>query len=365
MPEPRLKVLLLAGRFEVRGSCAYTLRMAEYAQQYGIEPRIVCPDASRMPEQKRKKLVVAEYPYLDSAGVGWVIEQLVRQDFHRWHPDLIHIQTLKMLSCGSRLAADLERPFVLTVHDYPSPGKRVKLNSPWRRRVMAVSEPVKQELLKHADIPADEVTVVHSGVECPEKSETQRVLEPGHVPVVGTAGPLEAVKGIPYFLEAAEKVLATRSPVQFLVAGAGPEEENLRRLARDLGIQSNVTFAPGFYDFSVSLEAMDIFCLPSLQQGLGTIMLEAMALGKPVIASGVGGVYAVVHDNETGLVVPPSDSDAMARRILELLDDPERARRIGEQARALVRDHFNVQEMVRRTVDVYRQSVAQTAQTPH
>ena len=131
-------------------------------------------------------------------------------------------------------------------------------------------------------------------------------------------GPLEAVKGHVFFLGAAQRVAAAHPETEFLVAGAGPEEENLRRLARELGINHNVTFASNLYDFSASLAAMDIFCLPSLRQGLGTIMLEAMALGRPVIASGVGGIYSVVRNNETGLVVPPSDSAALAERILEL-----------------------------------------------
>ena len=100
---------------------------------------------------------------------------------------------------------------------------------------------------------------------------------------------------------------------------------------------------------------MDIFCLPSLQQGLGTIMLEAMSLGRPVIASAVGGVYSVVRDNETGLVVPPRDSGALARRILELLDAPVHARAIGTAARQAVSEEFGVERMVERTAALYRE----------
>jgi glycosyltransferase involved in cell wall biosynthesis len=106
---------------------------------------------------------------------------------------------------------------------------------------------------------------------------------------------------------------------------------------------------------------MDVFCLPSLRQGLGTIMLEAMALGRPVIATGVDGVYSVVRDNETGLVVPPSNSGRLAQRILELLRDPFRARRIADNARQMVLRDFNVDRMVRETAEVYRQVLAKVS----
>ncbi len=351
-----LKVLLLAGRFEVRGSCAYTLRMAEHCRDFGVDCAIVCSDATRVPEEKRRLVPVFEYPYLDHRLVGPVVARLVERDLVEWHPDLIHVQTLGMLACGKRLAADLKRPFVVTIHDYP-PALALRLRSPWFRKAIAVSKPLRAELLRRVDVSADDVVVIHSGVECLDRAETGEVLRPGRVPVVGTAGPLESVKGIPYFLEAAALVCQDVDEIQFLVAGAGPEEENLRRLARRLGIQHCVTFAPNFYDFSVSLAAMDIFCLPSLQQGLGTIMLEAMALGKPVIASGVGGVYDVIQDGRTGLVVPPMDSSKLASRILELLNNPVRARLIGQEARRLVLRQFNVNEMVRQTVEVYRQAV--------
>jgi glycosyltransferase involved in cell wall biosynthesis len=202
------------------------------------------------------------------------------------------------------------------------------------------------------------VTVIHSGVDAPQKVEGAPILDPGHTPVVGTAGPLEAVKGIPFFLGAAQKVIAVNKNVQFLVSGAGPEEANLRRLARDLGIAEQVTFAPNLVDLFTSLSAMDIFCLPSLRQGLGTIMLEAMALGRPVIATGVGGVYSAVRDNETGLVVPPSDSRRLAERILELLEDPLRARALADAGRRQVLEEFSVQRMVKETAELYREVLA-------
>lgn len=356
---PALDVLLLSGRFEVRGSCAYTLRLAEHLRLHEIQTRVVCSDARLIDQERRSRLSISEYSRLHMPGWRRLILQFLNRDLADNVPDLIHIQSRAVLVPGTWLARKLKRPFVLTVHDYLQPREKLRLDPIWGKRVIAVSESVRDALIDHCDIPPERVTVIRSGVEDVSEDGVRAPLDAGRVPVIGTAGPLEAVKGIPFFLGAAQKVLAVRQDVEFLISGAGPEERNLRRLARDLGISEHITFIPNMADFSTSLAAMDIFCLPSLRQGLGTIMLEAMALGTPVIATAVGGVYSVVRHGETGLIVPPSDSGRLAESILDLLNHPERARAIGAAAQRMVRQEFAVGKMVSATADLYREVVAQ------
>lgn len=356
-----MKVLLLAGRFEVRGSSVYTLRLARHLEAEGITARIVTPDARRIDAARRAALPIAEYPQMHLPVWGRVVRHLLLRDLRDEPPDLIHVQSRGMVSYGAWLARRLERPLVLTVHDYLAPRERLRFDRKWGRQIIAVSESVRTELLERTRLPADLVRVIHSGVDAPDDLHVPPVLDPSHAPVVGTAGPLESLKGVPFFLGAAQKILAGRDSVQFLVAGAGPEEQNLRRLTRELRISERVTFVPNMLDFAHALQAMDIFCLPSLRQGLGTIMLDAMALARPVIATAVGGVYSVVRDGETGLIVPPSDSGRLAERVMELLDDPVRARALGESGRQLVRAEFNVERMVHQTADLYRDILGEAA----
>lgn len=354
VPDPRPRALLVSGRFQVRGSCAYTLRLARHLPEAGITPLVICPNARLVESRQRRELGIREYPYLDVPVYNRLILQRVINDLGGDVPDVVHIQSRRMLRQGKWLARRLRRPYVLTVHDYLSSQERVQLSDPPCSQVITVSESVKRDFLAKTGVPPEIVTVISSGVDLNVEPRTEPILDPGHVPIIGTAGPLETVKGLPFFLGAASRVLQTGRDVEFLVAGAGPEEANLRRLARELGISSKVTFVPYLLNFAESLSAMDIFCLPSLQQGLGTIMLEAMALGIPVIASRVGGVYSVIHDQHNGLLVPPSNSRQLADRILELLCDPLRARHIGENGRELVRDEFGLHQMVSRTADLYR-----------
>lgn len=354
MPDPLLKVLLLAGRFEFRGSSRQTLTLARHLPEHQIEALIVCTDAAALPLADRRCLQLREQRHLDSPLVGRLAEWLLTSDLRHDPPDLIHVQQRHMLSIGRRLAYRLQRPYVASISDYLGPRETLRFEWRWCRKLIAVSQSVKDELVRVAGIPDDRIVVIHSGVGDGAPSDTSDVLVPHRAPVIGTAGPLEPSKGLRYFVDAIPHVLAPHPHAEFLIAGAGPEEHNLRRQVKDLKVAEHVTFVPNVMALSNSLAAMDIFVLPSLRQGLGTIMLEAMLRGRPVIATSAGGVDRVVADGHTGLLVPPRDAAALAARINELLDDPLRARAIGQAARSMVTAEFPVDRMVEQTANLYR-----------
>lgn len=353
MAEP-LKVLLLAGRFEVRASCAYTLRLLEHLGDHGIQSLMVCSDAARIDPERRAALPIHEYRRFERPLWGRVVLEGIRRNWQDSPPDVIHLQSPAVYGAGLWLARRWGRPMVMTVARTLSSRTRFSEVGGRCRRVIAISQSVADDLVRRNRIPAKYVEVIHSGVEVPGRDREEGVLEAGQGPVVGTAGPLEATKGLPFFLGAAARVVRECADCEFLVSGAGPEEHNLRRLARNLKLSGHVTFVSQLYDFEMSLEAMDIFCLPSLQQGLGVTMLEAMVRGRPVIATSVGGVDNIITDGLTGLNVPPSDSQQLADRILELLRDPERARTIGQAGQKFVLEEFGVGQMVEKTAATYR-----------
>jgi glycosyltransferase involved in cell wall biosynthesis len=354
MTDPELRVLLLAGRLEVRGRSRQTMHLSRLLPEHRVKPSLLCSDARVITKAQREGIDVQEVTYLQSPLFGRIAEALAARDMEDDPPDLIHIQHRGVLSIGRRLAYRLERPYVVSIHDYLGPRELLRFEWQWCRGIIAVSESVKNELTENSRIPAERITVIHSGVNAPPADAIGEVLQPNRAPVIGTAGPLEAVKGLRYFIDAAPLVMAEHPEVEFLIAGAGPEERNLRRQVQELGIAQHVTFVPAMMDLHNSLMAMDVFVLPSLKQGLGTIMLEAMVRSRPVIATGAGGVYSAVADNQTGLLVPPRDSAALAARVNELLNDPLRARRIGRTARETVMASFPVERMVAQTATLYR-----------
>ncbi len=354
-----LYVLLLSERFEVRGSSTQTLVLAEHLSNYGIRSTILTPNINFISPDRRSRLDIREYRYLDLPLLKHATLRCIAQDFSDTKPDLIHIQSRKMLPYGIKLARKWNCPYVLTIHDYIPPGEVLNFDTRHGYKIIAVSSSVKTELLTQPNVTGEMVSVIHSGVEQVPDEKIRPVLAANCTAVIGTAGPLEAIKGVPFFLHAAHEVLNVYPELEFLVAGSGPEEHRLRRLVRSLGIEKQVTFVSNLYGFRESLRAMDIFCLPSLQQGLGTIMLEAMACGRPVIASRVGGIFSAITHEETGLLIPPSSSEAIAEKILLLLKNPELARKIGEAGKEHVRKNFRIDQTVRRVADLYRSCTAE------
>ena len=389
MPDARPpRVLLLAGRLAVRARSAYTLRLARGLAAEGFRADPVCVDASQVSWEVRDRLGLRVYRDLDRPVWGWVVREGLLHDLRADPPDVIHVQSPEMLGCGTYLARRLGRPAVVTFPSAPAGLDRFARLDVRVVRVIAISRAVAADLVGVSRAPAKRVRVIHSGVDAddnafvphpdpagpaepgdpppaggaggrpaappPADADAGPALPPGRVPVVGTAGPLEVPKGLPFFLGAAARVRRRFPRARFLLSGAGPEEANLRRLARELNLEPATTFAPNLLDFSASLAATDVFCLPSLEQGLGATMLEAMARGRPVVASGVGGVDSVVEHGETGLIVPPADSAALAAAVEGLLADPAAARRMGEAGRAVVRARFGVARMVSETAALYR-----------
>ena len=350
-------VILVASEFEVRGSSFYTLRLAEQLPAHGFKPLVVSPDSERVPESSHSQIEFLDYGFLDTPVLGKLVAGLVARDLHEQRPVLVHVQSRQAIGVGQLIARQLSCPSLVTIHHRTERHERLNLDRSSTAGVIAVSEFVRDRLLPITGLADDNVHLIYSGVEIPPESELADVLHPERTPVIGTAGPLEPSKGIEFFLTAARDVLQRGHKVEFLIAGSGPEEARLRELVRKLEIGPQVTFVTNLLDFSSSLQAMDVFCLPSLSQGLGTIMLKAMALGRPVIATEVGGVSKIVRDGQTGLLIPPSDSSRLGDRMLELLSNPIRARMIGRAAREFVIRDFNVERMVRETVGVYRRVI--------
>ena len=160
------------------------------------------------------------------------------------------------------------------------------------------------------------------------------------------------------FMFAAMTIIAKHFPnAHLLVVGDGPLRESLEATSRDLGVASNVHFVGAHRDVGRFYAAADIVVLPSILETFGNVSIEAMAFGKPVVASRVGGIPEVVIDGQTGLLVPPKDPNAIAAAILQLLRDPALRQRMGEAGRARMQKHFTMDRVAREVETVYARLV--------
>ena len=171
--------------------------------------------------------------------------------------------------------------------------------------------------------------------------------------LIGTVGRLTPVKGIPYLLDAARILLRQGANVKVLVVGDGSIRQDLLAQARNLGVGERVVFLGHREDTDVLLQALDIFVLPSLSEGIPMALLEAMAASRPIVASRVGGIPEIIEDGVEGFLVEPMDVDSLAERCRRLIKSPDVARKMGEQARTRVERDFSAVAMADRVASVY------------
>ena len=180
--------------------------------------------------------------------------------------------------------------------------------------------------------------------------------------LVGNVGRLALQKGQRHLIAAMPLLLERVPRAHAVIAGGGDLEDYLRDLSLEVGVADRVHVLGPRRDVPALMHAVDVFAMPSIWEGFGLVLLEAMAAGRPVVASRVATIPEVVVDGETGLLVPPGDPVALAEALAELAHDPERAQRLGEAGRDRLRQQFSIEKMVGDTELLYRELVEERIQ---
>ncbi len=227
-------------------------------------------------------------------------------------------------------------------------------------RLILVSHADLGRAVKHRLAPPDSLIVIPNGGPMPGVLSPEAVIKKrqelgwnSRLPVVGTVARLHRQKGVLYFLLAAESILVRFPDARMAVVGDGPLGRALKRRARRLKIDDKVFFLGERRDAFELMNLFDIFVLPSLWEGLPFVLVEAAALGKPIVAAAVDGVPEVIEEKRTGLLVPPKIPQLLADAVVRLLEDRELAGRLGERARATVPLRFPLRRMVEQTENLY------------
>jgi len=226
-------------------------------------------------------------------------------------------------------------------------------------RQTCVSESARKFTHEKSSIPLEKLIAVPNAVDLSkfenlESGKLRRKLEVADdVAILLTVGRLSKQKGLQFLLRAMPEVLNKFSKVSLALVGAGEDEAALKELTRELGIQEAVRFLGWHSEIPEFLKDADLFVLPSLWEGMPNVILEAMASGVPSVATEVGGTTELVSDGETGFLVPPADSGALARKIISLLKDEELRTRMGRNALERARSHFSPGRMIDRNEQLY------------
>lgn len=233
-------------------------------------------------------------------------------------------------------------------------------------KIVANSEAVRLFTAEYERISLEKFTVIYNGIDLSrfgsEKDGSlfrqEFRIKPEEI-VVGSVGHLAKQKGQRYLVDAASIIQAQRRDVKFVVVGGDASDPNesvkqeLCRQVKDLGLEDIVLFTGHRQDIPEIMASFDVFVFPSLWEGFGLAVAEAMAAGKPVVASRIPAVAEVVKDGETGILVPPADSAALAEAIMELAQSPEKAKAMGRAGRMRVQELFSCQRMASEYEELY------------
>ncbi len=340
----RFPVVLFTNSFIMGGMEEHLLLLGRELVRRAFSVAAICSPAAEI-EPLRAGLAAAgvdvfapEHRPASRAGFPRRLRALV-ETFKRYPGCVLHIHStgfhngdLPMLA--ARLAG--ARSIVRTEHVPPQPPitasskLRVRLRDRFVDRVICVSEQNRVEHIGQLGRDAEKFQVVLNG--CDLRRFTPEVDGRG----------------------VREELGIDRPDARFVIAGDGPLRPELEHRARDLGVAGSVVFAGERQDIPRLVAAMNVFVMPSLYEGCQYTLMEAMAMAKPIVSTPAGVAPDVIHDGVTGRLVPFADGQALARGVLDLLDDGDLAVRLGRTAREVALERFSVDGMVDNLVEVYR-----------
>jgi len=225
---------------------------------------------------------------------------------------------------------------------------------------VAVSEAARVHLFRTRQISPPKITVIYPGVDL-VRFDIQETLPmvryelglPDHALVIGVVARLVPYKGHADLIAALPRILQTAPTTRLVFIGDGPAASDLRRQVHEVGLAEQVHFLGARRDIPKLLRALDVFVLPSHQEGLGLAIIEAMAAGLPVVATRAGGIPEVVIEGETGLLVEPGNPPELAEAIIHLLTNPDTRRQMGIKSRQRVEAHFTAQRTAANLTALY------------
>lgn len=336
MTEPLRHIVLLVDRVASADQVGSIKALVGRLGRRGFAARVVC---SAWAAPSREGLDVEECRGLDRLWqLAWSLRSLP-PPVGPASPALIHALQAGMAPAALEIAERWRIPYLQSVEEFRPPGSRLRLSRRWCRGLIATSRELGDDLIRDFGVPGGLIRVVHRGIEPPESIVCRRSPRRAEVSIIGAAGPLVGGSGFSTFLNAARRVLDAGVDAEFVLVGEGEEEGELRRRADRLRLTERLTLV-GDDAVGVSFwDLLDVYCQPSIVPTVGGGLSRAMAHGLPSVASDIEGLRALVGHERTGLRVPPGDTNALARAVLDLLADPPRASGLGLAAReAVLRD---------------------------
>jgi len=229
--------------------------------------------------------------------------------------------------------------------------------------VTVFTELEKNDFIAFKIIKSEKLRLIYQGLELArynqcnaDKAKARKLFDiAADEKVVGLLARIEPIKGLDYFIEAARKVIDDVPGVKFIIVGEGSLRKQLEERIAALGLAQRFIFTGWREDIPEIISMLDILVLPSLNEAVGIVLIEAQAMGVPVVATQVGGIPEIVKDGQTGILVLPRDAQRLAKAMSELLTDEQKRLRMSETAANWMRGRFQPQDMVNNISALYQE----------
>ena len=386
-----LRVARIFSRLNVGGPSVHVILLSAGLRPLGYETRLIVgqesPREGNMRTLAARKDVVCE----TMGGLGREIAPLqdvralvgLTRLLRAWRPQIVHTHTAKAGLLGRLAARAAGVPTVVhtfhghVLHGYFSPAKtavyrRIETQlAHLAHALVAVSETVKRDLVAYGVAPAERIRVIplglelhHLAAELPRGVLRAQAGIPADAPLVGMVGRLVPIKDVPTFLQAARLVREALPAARFALVGDGEERAALEQQAHALGLDGAVTFFGWRDELAPVYGDLDVVVNASRNEGTPVALIEAMAAGRPVVATRVGGTPDLVGEDERGRLVPPGEPAALARAVVETITGSEAARRRAQVGREHVLRRHSSDRLVRDVDALYRELRAPRALRP-
>lgn len=363
-----MKILHVNTHVNIGGIGQYILSLTKALKDRGSECVVASSGGDLEPELRSAGIA---HRYLDIKtkselspripGAVFTLSDIIKKE----KIDLVHAHTRVSQVAAFFASRRAGVPYISTCHGYFRARLFRRLFDTWGKRVVAISGAVKEHLEKDFGIKAERIALIYNGIDInrfsknylPEEIRAAKTaLGLGDGPVIGTMGRLSSVKGQGNLVDAMKHVVSKEKTAQCLIIGSGKEENSLKKRVKRLSLGGAIKFTGStIVDIPLYLSCIDIFVLPSLKEGLGLALIEAMAAGKPCIGSRIGGINEIIEKDSSGYLVPVGDVRAMAESIEELLANKVLREEMGHKGKAIVRDKFSLDLMADKMAGLYQE----------
>lgn len=357
-----MNILFLANHLNVGGISSYLFTLAQGLKQNGHNVYVASSGGELVEKYSAVGIKHITVPLRTkkeiSPNIIFSFFKL-KKEISRYNIDLVHSNSRTTQVLGDLLSRYSGKAHIFTCHGFFKPKLSRRLFPCWGNAVIAISQQVKEHLIFDFKLADEKIIVINNGIDLQSfgdfslREKTRKDLGVDNVFLVGIIARLSDVKGHTYLLQAMQVVIKSFPAVKLLVVGEGKMKDALVKETDDLGIENNVLFLPKVEGTKNVLAAMDVFVMPSLQEGLGLALMEAMAQGLAVVGSAVGGIKTLIQDKVNGLLVEPADAAGLAEAILKLINDSQLRGNLGGNARKFIMDNFSKEKMVKNTEGVY------------